>query len=296
MTLSSVETDSPRAPAPRVAIRDVLCLSDLSTGSERALRQARELAERFDAELTIYHAVEKFDHPAYASFGQGDLLTREAERLARALLQRQVLEVRARCLVKVEVVESATAAVVEMVRGRRADITLMATHGRRGLSHLLLGSVAEKVVEHAHTPVLCLKEATPASYRRILVPTDLTLPSRIAFPMAAFFARAYEGEVTAVHVVPPPSVATLTGIPGPITPPPSDAEVWDFCRDDFRGIPLRAEVHTGTTWEAIVQTAEKTRADLIVMATRGHDSLSDRVAGSHTERVLRHAPCPVLVA
>jgi len=38
------------------------------------------------------------------------------------------------------------------------------------------------------------------------------------------------------------------------------------------------------------------KADLIVMSTRGHDSFADRILGSNTERVVRHAPCPVLVA
>ena len=42
--------------------------------------------------------------------------------------------------------------------------------------------------------------------------------------------------------------------------------------------------------------AREERADVIVMATRGHDSLADRVVGSNTERVVRHASCPVLVA
>lgn len=296
MNTATLQTVGSFIPASRMAIRDVLCLTDLSSGSERALAQARLIAERFDAELTLYHAVERFDHPAYAGFGQGDLLTREAERLARALLQRQVMDVRARCLVKVEAVASSSSAVVEMVRGRRPDITIMSTHGRQGLNHLLLGSVAEKVVQHAHTPVLCLRQAPAQPYRRILVPTDLTLSSRIAFPIASFLARAFEAEVTAVHVVPPPSVATLTGIPAHLPLPPHDADVWDFCRSDFRGLPLRAEVHTGAPWDAIVRAAEKTGADLIVMATRGHDSIADRIAGSQTERVLRHAPCPVLVA
>jgi nucleotide-binding universal stress UspA family protein len=172
----------------------------------------------------------------------------------------------------------------------------MATHGRQGLSHLLLGSVAEKVVQHAHTPVLCLKDAVAQPYRRILVPTDMTLASRIAFPLAAFLARAFEAEVTAVHVVAPPTVATLSGIPAPVSPAPTDADVWEFCRSDFRFLPLRAEVHQGTAWQEIVRAAETTGADLVVMATRGHDSLSDRIVGTHTERVLRHAPCPVLVA
>jgi universal stress protein A len=51
----------------------------------------------------------------------------------------------------------------------------------------------------------------------------------------------------------------------------------------------------GAAWNAIVETARAERVDLIVMSTHGHDSLSDRLIGSHAERVVRHAPCPVLI-
>jgi nucleotide-binding universal stress UspA family protein len=61
-------------------------------------------------------------------------------------------------------------------------------------------------------------------------------------------------------------------------------------------LPVTAQVHTGSVWDRIVQVARAERADLIVMSTRGHDTLADRVVGSNTERVVRHAPCPVLVA
>jgi nucleotide-binding universal stress UspA family protein len=49
----------------------------------------------------------------------------------------------------------------------------------------------------------------------------------------------------------------------------------------------------GPAWDAIVRAGEA--ADLIVMSSRGHDSLGDHILGSTTDRVLRHAPCPVLV-
>jgi nucleotide-binding universal stress UspA family protein len=54
-------------------------------------------------------------------------------------------------------------------------------------------------------------------------------------------------------------------------------------------------VELGSAWDRIVETARSERADLIVMSTHGHDSLADRLLGSHTERVVGHAPCPVLV-
>jgi nucleotide-binding universal stress UspA family protein len=77
---------------------------------------------------------------------------------------------------------------------------------------------------------------------------------------------------------------------------PSEAAVARFCRTEFADLPLTVRVETGTVWDQICRVAAEEKADLIVMATRGHDSLADRVLGSNTERVARHAPCPVLIS
>ena len=76
----------------------------------------------------------------------------------------------------------------------------------------------------------------------------------------------------------------------------SESTLWKYFQEDFAGLPVTAQIHKGPVWDRIVHTARLERADLIVMSTRGHDSLADRVVGSNTERVVRHAPCPVLVA
>jgi nucleotide-binding universal stress UspA family protein len=294
----STQTTTMAAPAvPGFGIHDILCLTDLSARSEAALGHARMLAERFRAELAVYHAVEGLEHAyPYLPFGHGQDVAREAAMLARAHLAHALRGDGPRAEVKVERVRHASSAVVEMVNGRRADLTVMATHGREGLSHVLMGSVTEDVVQAARSPVLCLRDAAPPAYRRILVPTDLSLASRLAFPIAAFLARSFGAEVIGLHAAAPVTAATLAGIPEGPRQPPSEAALWEFYQGDFAGLPVTAQVCTGTAWDCIVRTARVEGADLVVMATRGHDSLSDRVLGSNTDRTLRHAPCPVLVA
>ena len=295
--MSTLRTAASKPIPSAVAIRDVLCLTDLSPRSDAAIHHALGLAARFQAELTVYHAVEKFEGPhPDVTFGIGQELTDAAERRALASLAAAVKDAGERASVKVEQVQSAADAVIDMALGRRADLTVMATHGRRGLRHMLLGSMTEEVIQHARSPVLCLRQPAPAVYRRILVPTDLSLASRLAFPMAAFLARTFGAEVIGLHAAPPATVSTLSGIPERRTPVPSEAALWDFYRADFEGLPVTAHVYTDVAWDCIVRTAKVEGADLIVMATRGHDSVSDRVLGSTTERTLRHAPCPVLVA
>jgi nucleotide-binding universal stress UspA family protein len=134
-------------------------------------------------------------------------------------------------------------------------------------------------------------------YRRILVPTDLSPASRLAAPLAALLARTFRAEAIGLHVEAAVSLGGLMGASAPRDPMvPSEASVRRFLAADFAEVAFSARVERGTVWSRIVESAHSLEADLVVMATRGHDSVGDTILGSTTDRVVRHAPCPVLVA
>jgi nucleotide-binding universal stress UspA family protein len=279
------------------AIHSILVPSDLSPEAGHALEHASLFADTFGASLTLYHSVPVPDH-AYAhwAFSHNVAVWCELEREARLALTESAARLGRQAAVAVERSTSVARRLLAFIQETRPDLVVMATHGRGGVEHLLLGSVTEKVFQNCHRPVLCVRRTVHESqlpYRRILVPTDLSPVSRLAFPRAAALARAFNAEVLAVHVR-HTSAATLAGIPGDSLVP-TEASLWEFCRRDFDGLPVTAQVHSGSVWDRIVTAARVARADLIVMGTRGHDSLMDRVIGSNTERVVRHASCPVLV-
>jgi nucleotide-binding universal stress UspA family protein len=282
-------------------IKEILFPTDLSSAADQAFDHARFLSERFQASLTLYHAVQVPDHQhAHWAFAHGHELWIEAERRARECLARRAQTLTVSHRVIVERHASVRRSLVDKIRALQPDLTVLTTHGREGLAHLLLGSLAEDVLQHAFRSILCLREPAhgPAlPYRRILVPTDLSIASCLAFPMAALFARTFEAEVVALHVVPPATLRSLSGVTSAQTVEvASESAVARFCRSEFAQVPLSVRVESGTVWGRICDVAKEERADLIVMATRGHDSLADRVLGSNTERVVRHAPCPVLVS
>jgi len=286
---------------PMVSIREILFPTDLSPEADRAFEHVRFLADRFAASVTLYHVSEVPDHHfAHWAFAHGHEIWGHAEKLARECLERRAESLTVSHRVIVERMSSAPRGVVETIRALQPDLTVMATHGREGLAHALLGSVTERVVQRSFRPILCVREPDHGGalpYRKIVVPTDLSLASRLAFPIAALFARTFGSEVVGVHVVRPTSLATLSGIPPTDLPViPTEASLWSFLQADFDGIEVVAQVHEGNVWDQICHTARIEKADLIVMSTRGHDSLADRIVGSNAERVVRHAPCPVLVA
>ncbi len=176
-------------------------------------------------------------------------------------------------------------ALLELIRREEPDLTVMASHGRAGLSAFFVGSVTQEVVRRGGRPVLVTRSRQGGGappYRRILVPTDLSAKARRALPLAALLAHAFESRVTAVHAVSPGARE------------PGADEVRKAVAPELPAVSVRVE--RGAAWDVIVRVAAEEEADLVVMASKGHDSLSDSVIGSNAERVVRHAPCPVLVA
>ena len=287
-----------------IPIREILVPSDLSAESEQALEHANVLARSMAAHLTLFHAVPLPDHayPHWA-FGHCHDAWLQAQEIARECLERDVADLDPPPLsaprIVVERATSVPRALLTHIRNSQPDLTVMATHGRDRLAHVLLGSVTETVFQNAFRPVLCLRQpehGVGLPYRLILVPTDLSAASRLAFSLAALVARSFGAKVIALHVQPAPALATLVGSPpGRGAEVPSEATLWKFVKPDFENLDLEARMQRGQVWDSIVTTARVERADLIVMATRGHDSLGDKILGSNTERVVRHAPCPVLV-
>jgi nucleotide-binding universal stress UspA family protein len=282
-----------------IQLRNLLLATDLGPDSVPACAHARFLAEHFGARLTLYHAVPIPDHRyAHWAFAHGHEVWLAAERHACAELQRQAEGITCPHEVVVERRSSPLEGILDAIKAHHPDLAVLGTHGRDRLAHLLLGSVAEDVMQRAFRSVLCVPPGAtgPAGpYRRLLVPTDFSLASRLAFPLASFLAKAFGAEVSVLHVVSSARQSALKGLPEDLRRPTEDS-VREFAKEDFPEVTLVPKVLSGHVWERIAHTAAALGSDLVVMSTRGHDSFSDRVLGSNTERVLRHAPCPVLVA
>lgn len=134
--------------------------TDFSQGSSQAFRYASALARDCGARLVVVHAIE----PAVAMIGEAALVPYELEELRAAarksLDELQPIDANVR-LEKVLRDDPAPAAILDVADESRADLIVMGTHGRTGLTRLLLGSVAELVLRRARCPVLTVKENSP---------------------------------------------------------------------------------------------------------------------------------------
>jgi nucleotide-binding universal stress UspA family protein len=141
-------------------IRHILAPTDFSDYSKQALRDAFELAQTFGAKLSLLHVLEpslylgEFTPPTMGEDLLGDLERQASAELARVLPEAQQATIE---VTRSVVMGSPSQKIVETAETEHVDLILMATHGRTGLSHLLIGSVAERVVRTAPCPVLTIR-------------------------------------------------------------------------------------------------------------------------------------------
>ena len=139
----------------------ILCPVDFSAPSREALAAAGSLARQFGASLTMLHVVQLPVYPipnglvVDTSYVSDDLLAQARKELEQ---WRRDLDPRGELAIEVETVTGAPfVEIVRRARDGKFDLVVMSTHGRTGLRHMLMGSVAERVVRKAPCPVLTLR-------------------------------------------------------------------------------------------------------------------------------------------
>ena len=156
---------------------------------------------------------------------------------------------------------------------------MVGTHARHGIATWVRGSVGETIARNLQAPVLVVPNRSRGfvdphdgtiDLRRILIPAGRAEDARRGAEAARWLARlaGCASELELVHAgAADPALERL-------------------------GLPI-ARIE-GALEDGIVAAARERHACLIVMATRGHDGAGDLLHGSHTERVIREADCPVL--
>ncbi len=140
-------------------------------------------------------------------------------------------------------------------------------------------------------------------FKRILCATDFSDDARDAMQLAAELARQAQAVLVLVHVWQPPLWLTTADyqLPGHVVQDTVDLaertlETWKTDARKLGASEVVARFLTGTPWDQIVATArEDPRIDLIVMGTHGRTGLRRALIGSVAEKVVRHAPCAVMV-
>jgi nucleotide-binding universal stress UspA family protein len=144
-------------------IQKILFATDFSEASDAALEYATAMAGAFHATLHVLHVLEDLAAHAWTTEVYVAALPgvhEEMERQARERLD-QLLTAEQRAQYSVQLVLRSGSPFVEIVRYARdegVDLVVLGTHGRGAIAHMLLGSVAERVVRKAHCPVVTVRQ------------------------------------------------------------------------------------------------------------------------------------------
>jgi nucleotide-binding universal stress UspA family protein len=135
-------------------IHHILVPTDFSASSRQAMTYAFELAQKVGAKLSLLHVIEVPVYAIAVSLPLQDLEQDARRALARLLLEAEAAHVDVTRLVAMGVPYEK---ILETATAEQVDLIVMATHGRTGLRHLAMGSVAERVVRMAPCPVLTIR-------------------------------------------------------------------------------------------------------------------------------------------
>jgi len=257
---------------------------DGSDASSTILQAAAPLARAFKASIALMSALEQ----AQLVFDRKSWLEGVA-----AGLRDQGIETSIELRIGV-----ADEAILGFIRDKPPVLLAMATHGRRGLDRLRLGSVAESVLRRTDVPLLIARPDTAgARGQAILVALDGSPLGEEILPDVARLAKATGRPVDVASVSLPAVTAGGVG-EFPMYFPKDDPEPYlkGVCgRLGGDGIQAKPVALSGRAASALVTYAAESGAGFVALTTHGRTGLRRVLMGSIAEEVLRNAPCPVLV-
>lgn len=290
-------------------IRKILVPTDFSEAAHAAVEQALILAVKYDAELIVLHARLLFEDDPAVLPGKLSSLKKEEKNLESALMERiqQCTGKSKHLKIKHEIIRgySAPSAILGYINNHEFDMVVIGTHGRAGLEHILIGSVAEKVVRYARCPVLTVqsKEFVRESFKKILIPFDFNEPAILALKTAAEFIDDPHGEIHLLYAVEQDVHPAFYawGMKSIFEVIPDLVQKVEARMDEsvkniteLKGKKIVKVVHEGKSHQEISSYADEIQPDALVIGTHGLVGLERFLLGSTTERVIRSVKFPVL--
>jgi nucleotide-binding universal stress UspA family protein len=284
-------------------IDHIIAATDFSELGNAAVAQAGLLAKQLGAKVTLAHVFDPmplgpaagYPTAIFTAVPEVASLRREVDKHLERVADKALQGVEVSARLRLEH-NSASLALCNLAEETAADLVVVGTQGRTGVSRLLIGSVAEVTLRHAPCGVLAVRGAAGLP-KRLLVATDFSPASTPALDSAALLAKALDAKVTVLHVyVAPPPIwgerqRELQDV---------DRELRDTLRDRHTGLleqPAElALMRSDNAALAISDYAKEHDIDLVVVATHGRTGIKRVVVGSVAEVTTRHAPCSVCTA
>ena len=292
----------------------ILCPVDFSEFSRHALDEAIAIAHLFDGCVTALHvfplAIAADPFPGLPEFQPFTLTDRHRAHLLRQLSAFATTEGAEPRRLTVALREGVDihAEILAAADQLTPDLIVMGTHGRSGFQHLMLGSVAEKVLHKARCPVLTVPPKTPEAvpagpmpFARILCGVDFSECSLAALRHACSLASEAGACLDILSVVQLiPMYETMSAVPLDYPGLLGDlkADTWkrlnSVAAEAAPEMRVERFVTVGSPHREIVRVAAERKAELVVLGAYSHGPIDRMFFGSTINHVVRQARCPVL--
>ena len=282
--------------AARVPLKNILYATDFSGHSNAALPYALSIARKYGSKVFAIHVVSLSlfprSSPTIALQAMAAQAVREAKE-AMMKLEPQLEGIPHKNLIRKGDISKELSRIVDE---ERIDLIVLGTHGRAGISKVLLGSVAEEIFRQAPCPVLTVGPSVSGEpyvaveMRTILYPTDFSSESLAAAPYAISMAQEHQARLYLLHVTDGPVDRAMEGSIKErlLALIPQEAKLW--CEP-------KAYVDFGTASEKILSLGEELAVDLILLGVKRTPRIagaSRHLATATAYRVVTGAICPVL--
>ena len=278
--------------------------TDFSETANLAVRQAVVLAQMYQAELVVLHARLLYDDDSSQLPEAVERLKQEEARILTKLKQ-SVPQSNPAVSIRHEIIRgySAPSAILGYVNQNDFDLIVIGTHGRSGIEQLLLGSVAEKIVRYAPSPVLTVhrKSTVIESYQNIIVPFDFSEHAQRAL-RTAFRVSPEKGEIHLVYVFEKdthPEMYSWNLASSIDLMPQLEIKIrqkMDAVLHTLKtgGRTVHKIIMDGTPHKKIAEYVNNAQAELVIMSTQGLVGLDRFLLGSTTERIIRSVNTQIL--
>lgn len=186
--------------------------------------------------------------------------------------------------------------IVREAEAGNRDLIILGAKGQSFMERTLMGNITRRVIGFSTKDVLVIPLDATVGWDRMLVATDCSSGSRPAINRALELTQAYGGELVVLSVMDLPlKTQEAMGITAEILRRCQDHVAEVQRRGEARDLTVKGVVRKGQAYQVIADLAREEHVNLIVMGSHGHTGLTRLLMGGVTERVIGHAPCPVLV-
>jgi nucleotide-binding universal stress UspA family protein len=285
----------------------IVCATDLSEGSNKALHLAAFIAAKTSARLVVAHVI---DLPAVTPYGETMVDPQELQARVSQSAKVQIGDILTEVPsdsweLKVSIGYPAKE-ICEIIRQTDARLLIAATHIRSGIERLLLGSVTRKLMFTLPVPFLVVSGSLPlerASLHRtetILVSTDFSEESREAVRWGLNFARAFGAKAVLATVIESTQLDQILTMDPQKEKAAAQKYTDELTRSLEAMVPAdlsdRVEIRVlaGRPHEELNKFAILNHIDLICVGVRGRGIIENLMVGSTTDRLVRMGQFPVL--